>query len=207
MRDVLKMPPGQDLTLCNTQSNVRKQWFQYFAHTYGVDGGGLPTDTCFIDLPGQAGVSPKRDATPHTNNDSLCLTAVDFVATPTTQVQSRLSLPPLEPKEREKFRQQVEEALQQKPADTFPTCWLPDALNRVLPYAMSSKIGACAKRAYILTKYPEFHVSASLLVRHSTASNILDAVGLFVPPIVCSDSEFQRDFHLSMEEGGRGGGG
>lgn len=160
IRDAVKMPSREDLGPCNTQTAVRKLWFSYFAHTYGVEGGGLPRSTCFIDVVGlDMAKQETGDDMGEAGDAGMCTAPVSFTSKATGTALLILSAPPLSQQLRDKYRQQIIEALQKTPADTFKSCWIPDGLNEILPYTISSKFGACAKRAFLLTTYPQFHVS------------------------------------------------
>lgn len=164
MREVLKLPTQQNLTSCESNPSVRRQWFQYFAYAYGVEGGGLPASTCFVDLAVRASPELSRtnrvDIASRASEDELCVSAISYVTKKTHEHEySRVSVPPLKQQERDAFRLQIQQALRAKPADTFTKCWLPDGVIKLLPYSVSAKFGSCAKRAYILTEFPHFHVS------------------------------------------------
>ena len=170
IREAVKtMPSREDLTPCTTIPTARSKWFGYFAHSYGIEAAGLPSTTCFVDIVGLDLKSKSQfrvDGHTGPRLQDVCTNPVQYTASSSHSTTSSTSttgpVPAfmLRTEERTKFEHKIRLALATKPADAITKCWIPDTINAVLPYAISSKIGACAKRAYLLKKYPQYHVSA-----------------------------------------------
>eukprot|EP00038_Savillea_parva_P028110 m.63204 g.63204 ORF g.63204 m.63204 type:complete len:823 (-) comp8139_c0_seq1:38-2506(-) len=161
------MPSREDLTPCTTIPTARSKWFGYFAHSYGIEAAGLPSTTCFVDIVGLDLKSKSQfrvDGHTGPRLQDVCTNPVQYTASSSHSTTSSTSttgpVPAfmLRTEERTKFEHKIRLALATKPADAITKCWIPDTINAVLPYAISSKIGACAKRAYLLKKYPQYHL-------------------------------------------------
>jgi hypothetical protein len=146
-----------EIHLCKSSPKRRQKWFANFAYLYGVVGGDISPQACFIDLQPLAGridLSQKW----RSSGAQLCVQAKELkIHIYANQVASL----PLSIGERNIYRKNIVDALQKKPSDRYSCFRL---MSTWLPWWLVSRMKAvlpndCWKKSFISVHYPDFHLA------------------------------------------------
>ena len=146
--------PKAEIHLCKSNPERRQKWFANFAYFYGVVGGDISPQACFIDLQPLAG----RIDWSHKWRTQLCVQAKELKI---KLAGNQVAPEPLSAEEREIYRKNIVDALQKKPSDRYNcpricSTWLP----RWLVCRMKAVLPAdCWKKSFISVHYPDFHLA------------------------------------------------